>query len=195
MNQNLIIYDFLVLYNILSEVKDNLNFNLINISKKDLSNINFKDYKNYVLLSRNEILNVKNQILIDDFPVELTQLIEKINLEFLKNRFNKQSNILIGKYKINMNSKEITLNKKNLKLTEKEINTILYIFEKEKSVNIKDLQSNVWKYQLELETHTVETHIHRLRKKIKDAFNDDNFIISSNKLLPAKGLIIFSGTL
>lgn len=180
MNQNLIIYDFLVLYNILSEVKDNLNFNLINISKKDLSNINFKDYKNYVLLSRNEILNVKNQILIDDFPVELTQLIEKINLEFLKNRFNQQSNILIGKYKINMNSKEITLNNKNLKLTEKEINTILYIFEKEKSVNIKDLQSNVWKYQLELETHTVETHIHRLRKKIKDAFNDDNFIISSN---------------
>ena len=79
-----------------------------------------------------------------------------------------------------MNSKEITLNNKNLKLTEKEINTILYIFEKEKSVNIKDLQSNVWKYQLELETHTVETHIHRLRKKIKDAFNDDNFIISSN---------------
>ena len=63
-----------------------------------------------------------------------------------------------------MNSKEITLNNKNLKLTEKEINTILYIFEK-KSVNIKDLQSNVWKYQLELETHTVETHIHRLRKK------------------------------
>ena len=180
MNQNLIIYDFLVLYNILSEVKENLNFNLINISKKDFSNINFKDYKNYVLLSRNEILNVKNQILIDDFPVELTQLIEKINLEFLKNRFNQQSNILIGKYKINMNSKEITLNNKNLKLTEKEINTILYIFEKKKSVNIKDLQSNVWKYHLELETHTVETHIHRLRKKIKDAFNDDNFIISSN---------------
>ena len=130
MNQNLIIYDFLVLYNILSEVKENLNFNLINISKKDFSNINFKDYKNYVLLSRNEILNVKNQININDFPVKLTQLIEKINLEFLKNRFNQQSNILIGKYKINMNSKEITLNNKNLKLTEKEINTILYIFEK-----------------------------------------------------------------
>ena len=180
MNQNLIIYDFFVLYNILSEVKENLNFNLINISKKDFSNINFKDYKNYVLLSRNEILNVKNQININDFPVELTKLIEKINLEFLKNRFNQQSNILIGKYKINMNSKEITLNNKNLKLTEKEINTILYIFEKKKSVNIKDLQSNVWKYQLELETHTVETHIHRLRKKIKDAFNDDNFIISSS---------------
>ena len=84
MNQNLIIYDFLVLYNILSEVKENLNFNLINISKKDFSNINFKDYKNYVLLSRNEILNVKNQININDFPVKLTQLIEKINLEFLK---------------------------------------------------------------------------------------------------------------
>ena len=79
-----------------------------------------------------------------------------------------------------MNSKEITLNNKNIKITEKEIKTILYIFEKKKSVNIKDLQSNVWKYQLELETHTVETHIYRLRKKIKDSFNDDNFIISSN---------------
>ena len=29
-----------------------------------------------------------------------------------------------------------------------------------------------------LDTHTVETHIYRLRKKIKDTFNDDNFIIS-----------------
>ena len=180
MNQNLIIYDLESLYNILFEAKENFSFEIINLSKENLLNINFEKYKNFVFLTKKEIQNIKNQLVINDYPLELSKLIEKINIQFLKNKFNQQSNIDLGKYKIDTNSKEIKFNKTILKLTEKEINTILYIFKKGKSVNIKELQSNVWGYHLGLETHTVETHIHRLRKKINDSFGDENFIISTN---------------
>ena len=65
-----------------------------------------------------------------------------------------------------------------LKLTEKEINSIIYLSKSTKAIKILELQSKVWGYQSELETHTVETHIYRLRKKILKTFNDNNFIIS-----------------
>ena len=69
-------------------------------------------------------------------------------------------------------------NNKNLKLTEKEINTITYLSKSEKPVSINELQEKVWSYQSDIETHTVETHIYRLRKKILNTFNDKDFIIS-----------------
>ena len=65
-----------------------------------------------------------------------------------------------------------------LKLTEKEVNTIIYLSKKGKSVNIDELEKNVWKYQSDIETHTVETHIYRLRKKFQKTFKDENFIMS-----------------
>ena len=72
----------------------------------------------------------------------------------------------------------ICKNNIKLKLTEKEINTITYLSKSEKPVNIDELQEKVWSYHSDIETHTVETHIYRLRKKILDTFNDKNFIIS-----------------
>ena len=65
-----------------------------------------------------------------------------------------------------------------LKLTEKEINTITYLSKLDRPVSIDELQEKVWSYQTNIETHTVETHIYRLRKKILNTFNDDKFIIS-----------------
>ena len=67
---------------------------------------------------------------------------------------------------------------KKLKLTEKEINTIIYLSKVNKPISIDELQTNVWGYQSDVETHTVETHIYRLRKKISKIFEDENFIIS-----------------
>ena len=65
-----------------------------------------------------------------------------------------------------------------LKLTEKEINTIIYLSKFNKPINIEELKKEVWSYQFNVETHTVETHIYRLRKKILNTFNDSKFIIS-----------------
>ena len=65
-----------------------------------------------------------------------------------------------------------------LKLTEKEINTITYLLKSNKAVSIDELQDKVWSYQSDIETHTVETHIYRLRKKILKSFDDENLLLS-----------------
>ncbi len=70
------------------------------------------------------------------------------------------------------------LESQKLKLTEKEIDTIIFLSKNELPISVNELQEKVWGYQSKLETHTVETHIHRLRKKIKEKFFDDNLIIS-----------------
>ena len=70
------------------------------------------------------------------------------------------------------------LNNLKLKLTEKEINTITYLSKQNKPISINELQEKVWSYHSDMETHTVETHIYRLRKKISVSFNDNEFIVS-----------------
>ena len=174
--QNLLIYEFDSLYNILDELKSSFNFNVQSVSKNDFQNLKFD---NYLVLCQKKNKAIKNQIVFENFPIKITKLLEKINIEFLKKKFNEQSNINVGNYMIDINSRELILEKSKLRLTEKEINTILYLANKRDSVSISDLQTNVWSYQAELETHTVETHIHRLRKKIKNKFNDENLIIST----------------
>ena len=116
--------------------------------------------------------------MVENFPIKFSKLSEIINIEFLKKNFNEQSNINVSKYTINTNSREMILNNQKLKLTEKEINMILYLTQSKKPIKINELQEKVWGYQSKLETHTVETHIHRLRKKIKEKFFDENLIIS-----------------
>ena len=79
-------------------------------------------------------------------------------------------------YDINLNSKEICKNNLILKLTEKEIDFILFLKKKNSPQNVDSILHSVWGYSPNLETHTVETHVHRLRKKFSDTFNDNNFI-------------------
>ena len=178
-NQNLLIYESQILYEILIELSDHLNFKVVNVSKKELNNSNLDKYDDYLILSMKERLNISNQILPLQFPIKFSKLLEKINLHFLRQKFSKQSKINVGKYSININSREIILDKLKLKLTEKEINTILYLNNSNKPVGVNELQDKVWGYQSQLETHTVETHIHRLRKKMKEKFKDDQLILST----------------
>ena len=105
-------------------------------------------------------------------------MIEKINIEFLKIKFNSQSHVKVKKYTIDQNSREMLIQDIKLKLTEKEINTIKYLSNSNQPVGIDELQKMVWSYQSDIETHTVETHIYRLRKKILNTFNDNEFIVS-----------------
>ena len=176
--QNLIIYKFNSLYHILEELDLDLNFE-INSVNDEVSLINkIKTFNNYLILTNKKNLDLHNLFILDNKPINIFKLIEKINIEFLKIQFNSQSQVKINKYTIDLNSREMAVNNTQLKLTEKEINTITYLSKLNKPVSIDELQKNVWGYQSDIETHTVETHIYRLRKKILNTFNDSGFIIS-----------------
>ena len=178
-NQILIIYDFPILFDILNEIKTNLNFKLLNISKSEFSKTQFNKFENFLIISKKKILKLENKILIESFPIKITKIIETININFLKNKFNQQSEIDIGAYKLNLNSRKMFNENNELNLTEKEADIVLYLKNSQKPVTINQLQVEVWGHSSKLETHTVETHIYRLRKKISDMFNDYNFIKSS----------------
>ena len=180
-NHCLIINDNDVLYDVLSEISDELNFSILKVLKKDLITIKTRKDLKYFFLTSREIPDINNQILLNKFPISVFKLIEKLNIEILKLKFNQQSDIKIGNYIFNINSREMKNKNKNLKLTEKEINSIMYLFTSQIPVKVQELQAKVWGYNLDLETHTVETHIYRLRKKILHKFKDNNFIHSSNE--------------
>ena len=186
--QSIIIYDFEILFIILKEIKENLKFEIFDL-KKDykISKLDNSTYGNYLIVVKslsnfiNKDIEKKKLYLIENLPIKIDKLIEKINIQLLKQKYNYQSEIRINKYKLNLNSREISLNKKLIKLTEREIDIILFLNENKKPINIDILQKEVWGYSSELETHTVETHIYRLRKKLKDKFNDEEFILSLKK--------------
>ena len=187
--QNIVIINFNSLYEILEEIKENLFFKIINYkSLEDFIKDNKVNKKNTLIISNlnqelslNSNLHKKNFLNLKDLPLPLNKLIELINIRLIKLRFNQQSKINIQGFELNLNSKFISINNLTLKLTEKEIEIILYLNSKKEKKNVQDLQKNIWGYSSNLETHTVETHIYRLRKKISDKFNNKNFILSDNR--------------
>ena len=176
----LIIYEYQILYELLNEIKENFSFKLIKSDSKHFDSLQFEPSTNYLVLSSRKHEKIGRQLIIDNKPLKLEKLIEFININFLKNKFSDQSNINIGKYKLDINSRNITYKDKSLSLTERESDLIIFINDK-KNVSIKDLQKKVWHYSQDLETHTVETHIYRLRKKMKEIFADENFIKNEKK--------------
>ena len=176
--QNLIIYKFNTLYHILVELGLDLNFKITFVDSDKSLKEKVKNHSNYLIISNKNYLNLDNQFVLENTPIKISQLVEKINIEFLKLQFNNQSQMKVNNYNINLNSREMIINDTRLKLTEKEINTIIYLSKSKKPVSIDELQAKVWSYQSDIETHTVETHIYRLRKKILNTFNDKEFIIS-----------------
>ena len=177
-SQNLIIYKFNLLYQILEELSLDLNFKIIFISSENSLIDQTKNLKNYLIISKKNNLNFGNQLNLDHLPMNISKLLEKINVEFIKQQFINQSKVNINQYIIDLNSREMIKENIKLKLTEKEVNTIIHLSKMKKPVSINELQKNVWSYHFNLETHTVETHIYRLRKKISSSFKDDEFIIS-----------------
>mgnify|MGYP001256016846 FL=1 len=184
------IVEFPKLYNILNEIKNLFIFNIHNyedskdfIKKIELNNIEcvnstvIVESKNHLLFSSTKI-NKSNILVLNELPMKIEKILDEINAQLIKQKYNFQSKINIRDYILNINARTISINNIELKLTEREIDIILFLNENKKPQSINDLQNDVWDYGLDLETHTVETHIYRLRKKIKDKFNDENFIIS-----------------
>ena len=184
--QNVFIINFNSLYEILDEIKENLSFKIIkfeneeNFKKKpDLDRIDCLVISNtdHKLLLNNNITD-KNFLDLNDLPLSLKKLLELISIKLIKLKFNQQSKVIIKGYELNLNSKFFSKGSLNLKLTEKEIEVILYLNNTKIKHNVADLQKNIWGYSADMETHTVETHIYRLRKKISDLFEDEKFILS-----------------
>ena len=180
--QNLIILNIPVLFEVLNEIKDNLNFKIVKVdNKNDLQKINSEIIENSIILStlKNEIKENRNQIILSELPINIKNLLETLNVKLLKLKYNNESEIVAKNFKINLNSREISINGKKVKLTEKEIAIILFLNSSIKECSVDDLKREVWRYKTDLDTHTVETHIYRLRKKIKENFKDSKLIIST----------------
>ena len=183
---NVFIINFNLLYEILDEIKENLSFKIKKFDNKEDFKKNLDlDIMSYLVISKTEhklLLydNIVGKNLLDfnDLPISLEKLLELINIKFIKSKFNQQSKIIIKDYELNLNSKLFSKGNLNLRLTEKEIEIILYLNNTKINHDVADLQKNIWGYSANTETHTVETHIYRLRKKINDLFKDETFILS-----------------
>ena len=181
------IYNLKVLYNIIFEIKNFFNFDLFfNETEKSIFEEQKKrGDKNFIIIThqklKNNSINNKQIMTVENYPLNLLSLIEKINSNLLMQQYNFQSNINLGNYILDLNSRIISLKNNKLKLTEREIQIILFLKKQKQPTNISILQKEVWGYAEESETHTVETHIYRLRKKIKKSFDDQSFIKSDKK--------------
>ena len=166
---SVIIYNIPILFDIFSELKENFNFKILHLDKtKNHNDINDTKFSNFVILTdeKNKIKGIKNQIIIEKFPLKIKSIAEKINLTLLKQSFSIQSEINIKGYNLNLNSRQISKNNINLNLTERETDVIMNLYNAKEPQSINTLQKEVWGHNLDLETHTVETHIYRLRKKM-----------------------------
>ena len=184
--QNVIIINYNSLYEIFDDLKENLPFKTIKFKNEDdiLKDNNIDIRKSLIILNKktkllfNHGLHESNILYLNDLPLSFEKLLEKININLIKLRYSLQSKIIIKDFQLDINSKHLSKLGITLKLTEKEIEIILYLNKKKINCDIADLQKNIWGYSTNIETHTVETHIYRLRKKIDKVFKDKKFIVS-----------------
>ena len=182
MSKKLVIFQHKELFNILSEIKENFDFELEFCDKeKRLALLENDNSINCLVLCNKKISNLNNQLTIDNFPLNINDLNQILNINFLKTKFMEQSQINLGIYNLDLNSRILQKNEIELELTEKESSILVFLKQSKEPVKINLLQEKVWGYNSDLETHTVETHIYRLRKKIFDKFSDNEFILSNKK--------------
>ena len=156
-----------------------------------LNEVNKKDYEkipknNFPIIVITKSSKLKN-ILLDKFveqlnmPFHILDLKKKIISLFSRHEFSKRSIINLHGYTIDKNERKIKKDDLELQLTEKEVNFLVLFSKNNKPLSRNFVLKNVWNYSSKSETHTIETHIHRLRKKILKKFNDDNFIKNNDK--------------
>ena len=177
--KKLIIYEYNTLFNILNEISEVLNFDIVLADKNNFNNLKKNITTDFLIISKEQNPILSHHLVLKNLPLEIDKLVETINVEFLKKKFNLLSDLNIGPYNLNLNSRQISKNGEKLYLTEREANLIIFLNKTTLPVSVDKIQKEVWNYGLELETHTVETHIYRLRKKINDKFSDDNFIVNT----------------
>jgi len=156
------------------------------LTEKNIEDYNYLIKNSVPLIVIIKNLNLKNIESVDlveklNSPFSIYDFKKKITLLAAKNVFHKSSLIQLNDYIINKNKRIIKKNNRELQLTEKEINFLILFSFSNQPVSRNFVLKNIWNYSSESETHTVETHIHRLRKKILEKFGDSNFIKNSTK--------------
>ena len=178
----------------LNELKPFLKFNsLTEIKNLKLDVILFHveallDKKNNEILNDNNCLKVcafNTKKLSSDYdaylelPASLKEINDTVENVAAKKIFSNNSSIQIKKYILNKNEKKLYKNNDQIILTEKEIQLLELFLGNKKPISKDKILSSVWNYSTDADTHTVETHIYRLRKKINEKFSDENFIINT----------------
>ena len=155
------------------------NFILVDLSNISITKNLIKGFgKNSILLINkknfnNEVIKNYEKCLL---PFKLNDLLSKIKILSLKKDYKSRAIFQVLDYQLDINKKVIVKNDLKLKLTEKEVTLLVYLIELGRPVKINELLKAVWDYSSESETHTIETHVHRLRKKFIKIFQDHNII-------------------
>ena len=189
-NQKLYIINLSNFYDIISELKEHIGYEILKFNDKEIF---FDKYKSESISIENSILVVhereynffvkninEDQIIKFKPPINIFTFIENLNVRFIQKKYQDQSNVNVKGFFLDLNSRELKKGKSRLKLTERETDMILFLNNSKKPANVETLEKEIWHHSSELETHTVETHIYRLRKKIKAEFGNDD-LIKSNK--------------
>ena len=116
-----------------------------------------------------------------ELPANLKEINAVVENIAARSKFSKNSSIKIKDYLLNKNEKKLCNQDDFIILTEKEIQLLELFLSKKKPISKDDILTNVWNYSADADTHTVETHIYRLRKKINDKFMDDKFILNNKE--------------
>ena len=204
MNLDLLVFGSKNFNNSFQEIKEDLGFSLFffNFSENKKANISaqiagvlvdedvFKSFKNFNLLSKIKhkpiLLIQKSKIEIKEyffsetiyFPISLSELRNKIYNNIVAYQFSLNSSIKIREYILNKNEKKLLRSNLFISLTEREVQLIELLYQEKNSLPKSYILKKIWKYSDIADTHTVETHIYRLRKKIFSKFNDNSFIIN-----------------
>ena len=204
MKNNLLIFGTKNFNNSLNEIKEYLNFSLVFYNKHSflessiksincvllyseksndadtLSLINKLKNKPLLLLKKqnfNSIINFNCNDTVT-LPLNLLEISNRINNLITTQKFNQNSFLKIKEYIVDKNERKLKNESLSINITEREIELIELLFSEKKPLSKKNILKKVWKYADDTDTHTLETHVYRLRKKISDQFKDENFIIN-----------------
>ena len=155
-------------------------FFIDNLERLDLKDLKKIKYPKIFFSKKSEnFKHLKKDNIFSSFfllPINYQDLEKIIKLAILKFKFLFQSNVIIGKYTLDKNVRRINYGKKSIKLTEKEVEIILYLSSKKEGASKSEIMKDIWSHGNEIDTHTYETHLYRLRQKIQNKLNDKNFI-------------------